>query len=47
MCDGPQRDPHLLWAQEEVLIGSLLVAEHTGWKWAKDWFIKMYNYVHD
>jgi len=37
----------VLWAQEEVLIGSLMVYEHTGWKWAKDWFIKMYNYVHD
>jgi len=36
-----------LWAQEEVLIGSLLAAEHTGWKWAKDQFVKMYNYVHD
>jgi N-acylglucosamine 2-epimerase len=37
----------VLWAQEEVLIGSLLAFEHTGWKWAKDWFIKMYNYVHE
>jgi mannose/cellobiose epimerase-like protein (N-acyl-D-glucosamine 2-epimerase family) len=37
----------VLWAQEEVLIGSLFVAEHTGWKWARDWFIKAYNYVHD
>jgi mannose/cellobiose epimerase-like protein (N-acyl-D-glucosamine 2-epimerase family) len=37
----------VLWAQEEVLIGSLLAFEHTRWKWAKDWFIKMYNYVHD
>lgn len=37
----------VLWAQEEVLIGSLLAAEHFGWKWAKDLFIKTYNYVHD
>lgn len=37
----------VLWAQEEVLIGTLMVSEHRGWKWAKDWFIKMYNYVHD
>jgi len=36
-----------LWAQEEVLIGSLFAAERIGWKWAKDRFIKMYNYVHD
>ncbi len=37
----------VLWAQEEVLIGSLFAFEHTGWKWAKDWFVKMYNYVHE
>jgi mannose/cellobiose epimerase-like protein (N-acyl-D-glucosamine 2-epimerase family) len=36
-----------LWAQEEVLIGALLASEHTGWKWAKDTFLKAYNYVHD
>ena len=36
-----------LWAQEEVLIGALLAAEHTGWKWTKDLFVKAYNYVHD
>jgi mannose/cellobiose epimerase-like protein (N-acyl-D-glucosamine 2-epimerase family) len=36
-----------LWAQEEVLVGSLLAAERTGWKWAKDLFIKAYNYVHE
>jgi len=36
-----------LWAQEEVLIGALFAAEHTGWKWAKDQFVKMYNYVHE
>jgi N-acylglucosamine 2-epimerase len=37
----------VLWAQEEALIGSLLAFEQTRWKWAKDWFIKMYNYVHE
>jgi len=37
----------VLWAQEEVLIGSLFAFEQTGWKWAKDWFIKMYNYIHE
>lgn len=37
----------VLWAQEEVLIGSLFVIEHTGAKWAKDMFTKMYNYVLD
>jgi mannose/cellobiose epimerase-like protein (N-acyl-D-glucosamine 2-epimerase family) len=37
----------VLWAQEEVLIGTLLAAEHAGNAWAREWFVKMYNYVHD
>ncbi|MEA3476809.1 MAG: AGE family epimerase/isomerase [Bacteroidota bacterium] len=37
----------VLWAQEEVLIGSLLIIEHTGAQWAKDMFTKMYDYVID
>jgi N-acylglucosamine 2-epimerase len=37
----------VLWAQEEVLIGTMLTAEHMGNAWAHYWFIKMYNYVHD
>jgi N-acylglucosamine 2-epimerase len=36
-----------LWAQEEALIGTLSVVEHTGQKWAKDWFVKVYNYVQE
>ena len=36
-----------LWAQEEVLIGSLFILEHTGEQWAKDIFEKMYVYVQD
>jgi N-acylglucosamine 2-epimerase len=35
----------VLWAQEEVLIGSLCVFEHTGEAWARDWFLRMYDYV--
>ncbi|MBE9509283.1 MAG: AGE family epimerase/isomerase [Bacteroidetes bacterium] len=35
----------VLWAQEEVLIGSLFMIEHTGDQWAKDMFVKMYDYV--
>jgi len=35
----------VLWAQEEVLIGSLFVAEHTGAAWAGDMFRKMFEYV--
>lgn len=37
----------VLWAQEEVLIGSLYMIEHTGDQWAKDMFAKMYEYVVD
>ena len=37
----------VLWAQEEVLIGSLYMIEHTGDQWAKDMFAKMYDYVID
>lgn len=35
----------VLWAQEEVLTGTLLVIEHTGAQWAKDLFGEMYEYV--
>ncbi len=37
----------VLWAQEEVLIGALFMIEHTGDQWAKDMFVKMYDYVID
>jgi len=37
----------VLWAQEEVLIGSLFIYEHTGEQWAKDIFEKMFAYVQD
>lgn len=35
----------VLWAQEEVLIGALLVIEHTGAAWAKDLYEQMFRYV--
>lgn len=35
----------VLWLQEEMLIGSLYIVEHTGAQWAKDIFSKTYNYV--
>jgi len=37
----------VLWAQEEVLIGTLMAAEHAGSAWAREWFVRMYDYVHD
>ena len=35
----------VLWAQEEVLIGSLLVFEETGANWAREMFDRTYDYV--
>jgi hypothetical protein len=35
----------VLWAQEEVLIGSLLVYEHTGASWARELFNQAFEYV--
>ena len=35
----------VLWAQEEVLIGSLTIVEYLGLDWGRDIFSTMYNYV--
>jgi mannose/cellobiose epimerase-like protein (N-acyl-D-glucosamine 2-epimerase family) len=37
----------VLWAQEEVLVGSLFVFEKTGTPWAREMFAKMLTYVLD
>jgi mannose/cellobiose epimerase-like protein (N-acyl-D-glucosamine 2-epimerase family) len=37
----------VLWAQEEVLIGSMFIFEQTGALWAKKMFDKMYRYVRE
>ena len=37
----------VLWLQEEILIGSLFVVEHTGAEWAREMFGKTYTYVLD
>jgi len=36
-----------LWLQEEILVGTMCVTEHTGAQWAKDWFSRQYTYVLD
>jgi len=36
-----------LWLQEEALIGLMLVIEHTGAQWAKDWYVRISACVHD
>ena len=35
------------WLQEEAIIGTLFVVENTGAQWAKEWFPKIFTYVHD
>ncbi len=37
----------VLWLQEEVLIGTLFIAEHTGDAWAKKCFEETFSYVHE
>lgn len=37
----------VLWLQEEVLIGTLFLAEHTGDSWAQDCFKETLSYVHE
>ncbi len=37
----------VLWLQEEVLIGTLYMIEHTGDPWAIEWFDKTYAYVRE
>ncbi|MBC8181746.1 AGE family epimerase/isomerase [candidate division KSB1 bacterium] len=34
-----------LWAQEEVLIGTMILIQHRGDSWAKDMYEKMWKYV--
>jgi N-acylglucosamine 2-epimerase len=33
-----------MWAQVEVLVGCLMLVEHTGDSWAADMFVRMYRY---
>ena len=35
----------VLWAQEEVLIGTMMILERTGAEWAREWFDRMYGHV--
>ena len=37
----------VLWAQEEVLIGCLILLEHTGLDWPDHWFGRMWQYVEE
>ena len=37
----------VLWAQEEALIGCLMLVEHAGDDWAREWFDRIFRYVQD
>jgi mannose/cellobiose epimerase-like protein (N-acyl-D-glucosamine 2-epimerase family) len=37
----------VLWLQEEVLIGSLFIVEHSGAQWAREMFSRTYTYVRE
>ena len=37
----------VLWLQEEVLIGTLILLEHTDWTWPAEWFERTFVYVEE
>src|SRR5690606_36792659 len=37
----------VLWAQQEVLVGLMILIEHSDDQWAYNWYDKMYKYVID
>ena len=37
----------VFWAQEEVLIGTAILLEHTELAWPEAWFSRTYQYIHD
>ena len=36
-----------LWVQDEILVGTLYVYEHTGAQWAKRWYERLYRFVQE
>ena len=37
----------VLWAQEEGMIGCLILCEHTDWDWPAAWFGRLFDYVEE
>ena len=37
----------VLWLQEEVMIGCLILLEHTDWDWPAQWFERTFDYVEE
>lgn len=42
---GPVLETKTMWAQTEVVIGSLMAWEHTREAWARDWFERSWSYL--
>lgn len=45
--DNMWKTDKVLWLQEEILIGCLMLIEHTGDQWAQECFEKTYTYVQE
>lgn len=37
-CQGPTYDLKVMWAHTELLIATMIILEHTGEMWAKEWY---------
>ncbi len=37
-CQGPEFDLKVMWAHTELLVATMMVLEHTGEAWAKEWY---------
>ncbi|MEA1957648.1 MAG: AGE family epimerase/isomerase [Euryarchaeota archaeon] len=37
----------VLWAQEEGMIGCMILCEHTDWEWPSAWFGKLFDYAEE
>jgi mannose/cellobiose epimerase-like protein (N-acyl-D-glucosamine 2-epimerase family) len=37
-CQGPDFDLKVMWAHTELLVATMMVLEHTGETWAKEWY---------
>ncbi len=37
-CQGPSFDLKVMWAHNELLIATMMILEHTGEIWAKEWY---------
>ena len=37
----------VLWLQEEVMVGCLILLEHTDWDWPAFWFERTFDYVEE